>query len=48
MKEITPRIEQLEQKIEFNWKNIENMDKVSWEELDKERKIFQECEKIVH
>lgn len=23
------------------------MDKVAWEELDKEKKIFQECEKIV-
>lgn len=23
------------------------MDKVAWEELDREKKIFQECEKIV-
>lgn len=35
LKEITPRIEQLEQKIEINWKNIEKMDNISREELEK-------------
>ena len=44
---MNPRIEQLEQKMNTSWSSIEAMDRLSWEELEREKQIFANCEKIV-
>ena len=44
---MNPRIEQLEQKMNSSWSSIEAMDRLSWEELEREKQIFANCEKIV-
>lgn len=47
VREITPRIEQLEEKMNNSWGSIESMDKLAWDELEKEKDIFHQCRKIV-
>jgi len=34
LREINPRIDQLEEKMNLGWSSIESMDKLSWEELN--------------
>ena len=46
VREIVPKIEQLEEKMEASWGSIKTMDTLAWEELDKEKQIFNECEQI--
>jgi hypothetical protein len=47
VREMTPRIEQLEEKMRASWGSIEAMDRLAWEELDREKEIFVGCERIV-
>jgi hypothetical protein len=47
VREISPRIDQLEEKMQASWSSIEAMDKLSWEELQREKDVFLHCQKLV-
>lgn len=47
VREMTPRIDQLEEKMTSSWGSIEAMDKLAFEELQREKEIFSNCEIIV-
>ena len=46
VRELVPKIEQLEEKMEASWNSIKAMDATALQELQNEKRIFEECEGI--
>lgn len=47
LRELEPRIGQLEEKIELYWDGVKKMDELAWADLQGEKKILEECQDFV-
>lgn len=47
IRELEPRIRQLEEKIEFYWDGVKKMDEMAWKDMETEQAILEECQTFV-
>lgn len=47
MRELEPRIRQLEEKIEFYWDGVKKMNDMAWKDMENEQAILEECQTFV-
>lgn len=47
VRELEPRIRQLEEKIEFYWDGVKKMNDMAWKDMENEQAILEECQTFV-